>query len=96
MTRSGVLSQESVERFLGRILTDDDFRRMAMGSIRLAMAVDRLTFTQEEMDAVMSVDWSVIELVSGDMDKTIKRSPVSSAMSMPAENDAFVTVAASA
>lgn len=90
------MSQESVERFLGRALTDDDFRRMAMGSIRLAMAADGLTFTQEEMDSVMAIDWNVIELASGEMDKTIKRSSVSSAMSMPAENDAFVAVAASA
>lgn len=72
------MSQESVERFLGRIITDDDFRRMAMGSIKLAMASYNLSFTEEEMEAVMSVDWDIIELASGDIDKTIKRSSVSS------------------
>ncbi|MBF0292054.1 MAG: Franean1_4349 family RiPP [Nitrospinae bacterium] len=72
------MSQESVERFLGRIITDDDFRRMAMGSIKLAMADYGLSFTDEEMSAVMAVDWDIIELVSGDLDKTIKRSSYSS------------------
>lgn len=90
------MSQESVERFLGRILTDDDFRRMAMGSMRLAMAADGLTFTQEEMEAVMAIDWHIIELVSGDMDKTIKRSSIPPSLSMPAENGALVAVATSA
>lgn len=72
------MSQESVERFLGRIITDDDFRRMAMGSMKLAMASNDLTFTDEEMDSVSSVDWDIIELASSNLDKAIKRSSVSS------------------
>jgi hypothetical protein len=87
------MSQESVERFLGRALMDDGFRRMAMGSIRLAMAADNLAFTNEEMDAMTSIDWNVIELVSGEMNKTIKRSSAAQSLYQFAENDLIEAVA---
>lgn len=68
------MSQESVERFLGRALTDENFRRAAIGSINLAIISCGFTFTKEEIAALESVDWELIDLAAADMDIAIRRS----------------------
>ena len=81
------MSQESVELFLGRIITDDAFRRMAMGSMQLAIAGNDFTFTREELEALMLIDWNIIELVSRELDKAIKRIRASHIPSDSLENE---------
>ena len=68
------MSQESVERFLGRILTDDLFRRMAAGSLRMAAAAEDFTFTNDEAESLAAIDWNGVELVSRELNRAIKRS----------------------
>lgn len=86
------MSQESVELFLGRIITDDVFRRMAMGSMRLAIATENFTFTRQEIEALMLIDGNVIELVSRELDKAIKRSSASQNSSKSVANDTVLAV----
>jgi hypothetical protein len=87
------MSQESVERFLGRIITDDVFRRMAMGSMRLAIAAEDYTFTVDEVEALTLIDEDIVELFSRGLEKTIKRS--SASQTLPSPNDTVLTVGGS-
>jgi hypothetical protein len=67
------MSQECVELFLGRIITDDAFRRMAMGSMPLAAAANDFKFTRQEIEALMLIDSNIVEMLSRELDKSIKR-----------------------
>jgi hypothetical protein len=89
------MSQESVEHFLGRIITDDAFRRMALGSMRLAIAAEDFTFTHEEIEALTLIDGNVIELVSRELDKAIKRSSASQNPFNSVANDTVLAVGGS-
>lgn len=86
------MSQESVERFLGRIITDDVFRRVAMGSMELAVAAEDFTFTRKEMEALMMIDGNIIELLSRELDMSIKRSSSSQRSSKSVKNSVGLAV----
>jgi hypothetical protein len=43
------MSQVEVERFLGRIMTDSDFRDMAAKSLKQAIGKDGIVISKEEM-----------------------------------------------
>lgn len=88
------MSQESVERFLGRIITDDVFRKMAMGSMQLAIAAENFNLTRQEIAALELIDEAVIELLSKELDKSLKRSSAPAATPVQAENDAVWAVGA--
>ena len=74
------MSQESIERFLGRVLTDDDFRLAAKKSLKSVCADSGLKFTHEEIEALATLDWAKLEPVTALIDKTIKRSSRPKAM----------------
>ncbi|MBI5814420.1 MAG: hypothetical protein HZB29_02285 [Nitrospinae bacterium] len=68
------MSQEAVERLLGRILTDDDFRLAFRKSMKTTCHENGLVFTTEEWRMLSSLDVDKLESASGVIDKAIKRS----------------------
>lgn len=68
------MGQDSVERYIGRILTDDLFRRDAARSFDKACAAEGFVFTGEERRALSALDHSLIERLSVRIDGGIKRS----------------------
>lgn len=69
-----VMGQDSVERYIGRILTDDLFRRNANLSFDKICAAEGLVFTNEERQALRGLDHELFERLSTRIDMGIKRS----------------------
>ncbi len=69
-----VMAQNSVEIFIGRILTDDVFRREAIQSFDNATAAEGFVFTAEEREALKRLDHDLVERLSLGIDMGIKRS----------------------
>jgi hypothetical protein len=67
------MSQESVEKFLGRIITDSEFRESARESLVKACAENGLFFTDEELAAIEKLDLDVFAWMSYLLDKGIMR-----------------------
>ncbi len=70
----GVMGQDAVERFIGRILTDDLFRRETYQSFERATASEGFVFTSEERQVLKRLDRDLLERLSLGMDLGIKRS----------------------
>jgi hypothetical protein len=72
------MSQRSVEKLLGRILTDDDFRRsffpLGRASFELA-AANGLDLTPIERSALCSLNLRRFEILAQTLDPRISRSP---------------------
>lgn len=68
------MSQEAVERFLGRLLTDDDFRDYAGQSFARACMEEGFHLTEEESRIIKSLDFNRFILLSKKLDGNIKRS----------------------
>lgn len=68
------MSQESVERFLGRLLTDYDFRDYACKSFEMACIEGGFIFTEEEARIMRSLNFSRFVSLSKELDGNIKRS----------------------
>lgn len=69
-----VMGQDSVEKFLGRIITDDIFRRDASRWFDRTCAAEGFVFTGEERQALVGLDYDLIERLSIRIDGGIKRS----------------------
>ena len=69
-----VMGQDSVERYIGRILTDDLFRREANLSFDSACAAEGFVFTTEERRTLRGLDHDLFERLSSRIDMGIKRS----------------------
>ncbi|MBI4665791.1 MAG: Franean1_4349 family RiPP [Nitrospinae bacterium] len=68
------MSQESVEHFLGRIITDEEFRLRAKDSLNRAAVDLGFSFTSREIAALASLDVEELEGVARQLDKSIRRS----------------------
>jgi hypothetical protein len=67
------MSQEAVERFLGRLLTDDTFRRRAARALAQACREEGYSLTGEELRAIRRQDLEALAEVARTLDSSIKR-----------------------
>lgn len=67
------MSQEGVEKFLGRLLTDDVFRQKAAKSPADACRDEGYVLSAEELAAIRGEDLTRFSLVSQQLDSRIKR-----------------------
>lgn len=67
------MTQEAVERLLGRLLTDDSFRKSAGYSFAIAAAEKGYQLSDEELQALSSADLMRLEKVAAQLDRSIKR-----------------------
>jgi hypothetical protein len=67
------MSQEAVERFLGRVLTDDVFRKRAEESIAGMCSEFGFDLNPDELKALCRDDLIRLDIVSYQLDKNIKR-----------------------
>ncbi len=67
------MSQEGVERFLGRLLTDDQFLQQATISITEAAVAAGYPLSYAELQAIRPEDLARLTAVSTQLDDTIKR-----------------------
>ena len=68
------MSQEAVESFLGRIITDNDFRRHAVVSLEHACAKVGLKLSTEEISLLKILDFPLFSLIAESVDDALRRS----------------------
>ncbi len=68
-----LMTQESVEKVLGRLLTDDIFRNRARESLSRACLEEGYLLSDEESRMVGRLDLLQIDSVAGSLDSGIKR-----------------------
>lgn len=68
------MSQIEVERFLGRLITDQDFRLRAIDSMDAAICSEGMVLTPAEISILHHIDFSRFSTVSESVDNAIKRS----------------------
>jgi len=67
------MSQEAVERLLGRILTDDKFRSQAQKNFISSCREAGYDLVEAELCAISREDISRLSIVSQHLDRNIKR-----------------------
>jgi len=67
------MSQGVVEQVLGRMLTDDRFRRRAMLSLEETLQKEGYNLSRRELKSIRRVDMLRLETVAHDMDMALKR-----------------------
>jgi hypothetical protein len=67
------MSQEALERFLGRLLTDDAFRLRAASALSAACREEGYHLSDEELRAIRREDFARFDAVSELLDSSIKR-----------------------
>ncbi len=67
------MAQESVEKFLGRLITDDDFREFIKNSFNKACLEYGYTLTPAEQKIMQSIDFDSFIYLSNSIDRGIKR-----------------------
>ena len=67
------MSQEAVERFLGRLLTDDEFRKRATTALADACREEGYSLSHEELRAIGPEDFERMKSVAEELDSSIKR-----------------------
>jgi predicted restriction endonuclease len=67
------MSQDSVERFLGRVITDTLFRERAARSLEQCCASEGYPLTQAESALLEKVDFRLLGFVSTTLDDAIRR-----------------------
>lgn len=68
------MSQEAVEKLLGRLITDDDFRESASAAFPQVCFEEGFDLTDAERKIVQSIDFKNLAFLAGRLDKRIKRS----------------------
>jgi len=68
------MSQNEVERFLGRIITDSNFRAKAASSLKSACYGEGIALSKEEMSILSNIDFSQFGLVAAALDDSVRRS----------------------
>lgn len=67
------MSQEAVEQFLGRLVTDDRFRRRAMVALEDLLREEGFRLSEKEQEAIKLEDLIRLEMVAARLDTTLKR-----------------------
>lgn len=67
------MSQEAVERFFGRLLTDDAFRNRAADALADTCRAEGYQLSEEEMKAITAEDLARLAQASNRLDRSIKR-----------------------
>lgn len=67
------MSQEMVEKLLGRLLTDDRFRRRAARCLAESCREEGFFLSGEELESIRREDLVLLEWVAIRLDKNIKR-----------------------
>ena len=67
------MSQIEVERFLGRLITDANFRSQAAGSIERICFIKGFSLSTAEMSFLRDLDFALVSLVAEAIDDSIKR-----------------------
>lgn len=67
------MSQEMVEKLLGRLLTDDQFRRRSIQSLAESCREEGFSLSCEELEAIRQEDLVLLEWVAIRLDKNIRR-----------------------
>lgn len=67
------MSQEMVEKLLGRLLTDDLFRHRAVQSLADSCREEGFSLSCEELESIRQEDLVLLEWVAIRLDKNIRR-----------------------
>lgn len=67
------MSQGTIEQVLGRMLTDDRFRRRAILSLEETVQKEGYNLRRRELQSIKQVDMHRLETVAHDMDMALKR-----------------------
>jgi hypothetical protein len=67
------MSQDMVEKLLGRLLTDDLFRHRAVQSLAESCREEGFFLSGEELESIRREDLVLLEWVATRLDKNIKR-----------------------
>jgi hypothetical protein len=67
------MSQVEVERFLGRVITDADFRTRAVLSLKSTCFSEGIVLSRQEMALLSHLDLSKFGLVAASLDDAIRR-----------------------
>ena len=67
------MSQVEIERFLGRLITDADFRSRAASSLTKACRGEGITLSTEELSYLNNINFSQFGLVAETLDDSIRR-----------------------
>jgi hypothetical protein len=73
LTREVGMSQEAVEQFLGRLVTDDRFRRRAMVAFEDLLEEEGFQLSKKEQQAIKLEDLIRLEMVAARLDTSLKR-----------------------
>lgn len=67
------MAQESVERLIGRLLTDDQFRGRVARNLALTCHEEGYHLSEEEQRLILRMDLQALSAISGNIDGGIKR-----------------------
>jgi hypothetical protein len=67
------MSQEAVERFLGRVITDERFRERASKSLEKSCISEGYALSNTEVAYLASMDFKLLGLVGRTLDDSIRR-----------------------
>lgn len=67
------MSQIEVERFLGRILTDSDFRARAASSLKSACSNEGIAISPEEFSYLLNINYLMFGHLAETLDDAIRR-----------------------
>lgn len=67
------MSQIEVERLLGRLITDADFRTRAANSLTKAASKEGIALSAEELSLLGYVDFSQFTMIAETLDGSIRR-----------------------
>jgi Ribosomally synthesized peptide prototyped by Frankia Franean1_4349. len=67
------MSQTEIERLLGRLITDADFRVRVARSLEHAVRKEGFTLSKEEMSLLYDSDFSQFDLVGATLNDSIRR-----------------------
>ena len=67
------MSQNDVERFIGRLITDAKFRYEAAVSLEKVCYSHGFSLSSEEISLLRKLDFSRLSLIDGTIDDSIKR-----------------------
>ena len=67
------MSQESVEQFLGRVITDGRFRQKAITSLEKTCLSEGYSLSKAETGYLANIDFKLFGLVATTLDDSIRR-----------------------